>query len=100
MDRGNFISLLIEAAIFLLPIITLFVKLGSYKKIVEDVDSRTKNFPEWKGVMNEKVATLELNDIAQSKTLNDINTNLIAISTKMDLILGDKIKLESVKNEN
>ena len=99
MEKGDFIILLIESAIFLLPIITLFVKLGSYKKIVEDVDSRTKNFPEWKGVMNEKVATLELNDIAQSKTLNDINANLIAISTKMDLILGDKIKLES-KNEN
>ena len=99
MDKGDFIILLIEAAIFLLPIITLFVKLGSYKKIVEDVDSRTKNFPEWKGVMNEKVATLELNDIAQSKTLNDINTNLIKISTKMDLILGDKIKLDS-KNDN
>lgn len=100
MDKGDFIILLIEAVVFLLPIIALFVKLGSYKKIVEDVDSRTKNLPEWKGVMSEKVATLELNDIAQSKTLNDINTNLIAISTKMDLILGDKIKLESGKNEN
>lgn len=99
MEKGDFIILLIESVVFLLPIITLFVKLGSYKKIVEDVDSRTKNFPEWKGVMNEKVATLELNDIAQSKTLNDINTNLIKISTKMDLILGDKIKLDS-KNEN
>lgn len=100
MNKGDFIILLIEAAVFLLPIITLFVKLGGYKKIVEDVDSRTKNFPEWKGVMNEKVATLELNDIAQSKTLNDINTNLIAISTKMDLILGNKIKLEDGKNDN
>lgn len=95
MDRQTFIYLLIEAIIFLVPVATLFIKVGSYKKLVEDIDDRTKNYSEWKATMNEKVATLELNDIQQNKTLTSINDNLVKISTQVQLLLDNKIKMEN-----
>jgi hypothetical protein len=95
MDKQTFIYLLIEAILFLIPVATLFIKLGSYKKLVEDIDDRTKNYSEWKATMNEKVATLELNDIQQNKTLTSINDNLVKISTQVQLLLDNKIKMES-----
>jgi uncharacterized ion transporter superfamily protein YfcC len=95
MDKQTFIYLLIEAIIFLVPVATLFIKLGSYKKLVEDIDDKTKNYSEWKATMNEKVATLELNDIQQNKTLTSINDNLVKISTQVQLLLDNKIKMEN-----
>jgi len=95
MDKQTFIYLLIEAIIFLVPVATLFIKVGSYKKLVEDIDDRTKNYSEWKATMNEKVATLELNDIQQNKTLTSINDNLVKISTQVQLLLDNKIKMEN-----
>lgn len=95
MDKQTFIYLLIEAVLFLIPVATLFIKLGSYKKLVEDIDDRTKNYSEWKATMNEKVATLELNDIQQNKTLTSINDNLVKISTQVQLLLDNKIKMEN-----
>lgn len=95
MDKQTFIYLLIEAILFLIPVATLFIKLGSYKKLVEDIDDKTKNYSEWKATMNEKVATLELNDIQQNKTLTSINDNLVKISTQVQLLLDNKIKMEN-----
>jgi uncharacterized ion transporter superfamily protein YfcC len=95
MDKQTFIYLLIEAIIFLVPVATLFIKLGSYKKLVEDIDDKTKNYSEWKATINEKVATLELNDIQQNKTLTSINDNLVKISTQVQLLLDNKIKMEN-----
>ena len=95
MDKQTFIYLLIEAILFLIPVATLFIKLGSYKKLVEDIDDRTKNYSEWKATINEKVATLELNDIQQNKTLTSINDNLVKISTQVQLLLDNKIKMEN-----
>jgi uncharacterized ion transporter superfamily protein YfcC len=95
MDKQTFIYLLIEAILFLIPVATLFIKVGSYKKLVEDIDDRTKNYSEWKATMNEKVATLELNDIQQNKTLTSINDNLVKISTQVQLLLDNKIKMEN-----
>ena len=95
MDKQTFIYLLIEAILFLIPVATLFIKVGGYKKLVEDIDDRTKNYSEWKATMNEKVATLELNDIQQNKTLTSINDNLVKISTQVQLLLDNKIKMEN-----
>ena len=95
MDKQTFIYLLIEAIIFLIPVATLFIKLGSYKKLVEDIDDKTRNYSEWKATINEKVATLELNDIQQNKTLTSINDNLVKISTQVQLLLDNKIKMEN-----
>lgn len=93
MEKQTFIYLLIEAIIFLIPVATLFIKLGGYKKMLEDIDERTRSYSEWKATMNEKVATLELNDIQQNKTLTSINDNLVKISTQVQLLLDNKIKM-------
>ena len=95
MDKQTFIYLLIETILFLIPVATLFIKLGSYKKLVEDIDDKTRNYSEWKATINEKVATLELNDIQQNKTLTSINDNLVKISTQVQLLLDNKIKMEN-----
>lgn len=95
MDKHTFIYMLIEAIIFIIPIATLFIKLGRSQKVLEDVDERTKSYPEWKATINEKVASLELNDIQQNSTLIEINKNITAISTKMDLLLENRIKMEN-----
>ena len=62
--------------------------------MLEDIDERTRSYSEWKATMNEKVATLELNDIQQNKTLTSINDNLVKISTQVQLLLDNKIKME------
>ena len=95
MEKQTFIYLLIEAIIFLIPVATLFIKLGGYKKMLEDIDERTRSYSEWKATINEKVATLELNDIQQNKTLTSINDNLVKISTQVQLLLDNKIKMEN-----
>ena len=95
MEKQIFIYLFIEAIIFLIPVATLFIKLGGYKKMLEDIDERTRSYSEWKATMNEKVATLELNDIQQNKTLTSINDNLVKISTQVQLLLDNKIKMEN-----
>lgn len=94
MDKQTFIYLLIEAIVFLIPVATLFIRLGGYKKMLEDIDDRTRSYSEWKATINEKVATLELNDIQQNKTLTSINDNLVKISTQVQLLLDNKIKME------
>ena len=94
MSKLMFIALLIEAIIFLIPIATLFIKLGGYKKMVEDIDQRTKELPSWKATMNEKVSSLELSYIQQNNTLTEMSKNIIAISTKMDLLIEDRLKIE------
>ena len=95
MDKQTFIYLLIEAIVFLIPIATLFIKLGRATKVLEDVDQKTNGYPEWRATINEKVATLELNDIQQNKTLTSINDNLVKISTQVQLLLDNKIKMEN-----
>ena len=94
MDKQTFIYMLIEGIVFLLPVAALFIKLGRSQKMLEDVNERTKGYPEWKATMNEKVATLELNDIQQNKTLVSINDNLVKISTQVQLLLDNRIKME------
>lgn len=94
MEKTTFICMLIEALVFLTPLTILLIKVGGYKKMVEDVDARTKNYPEWKAKTDTKVTQLELQTIAQQNTLESINKSLIEISTKVGLLLEDKIKLE------
>ena len=93
MDKQAFIYMLIEAVLFLIPLATLFIKVGRLMGRIEDMEKSTENLPSWKATMNEKVATLELNDIAQNKTLNSINDNLRQISTQVQLLLDNKIKM-------
>lgn len=95
METATFIYMIIEALVFLIPLATLFIKVGGYKKMLDDVDARTKDYPEWKAKTDTKVTQLELQTIAQQNTLESINKSLIEISTKVGLLLEDKIKLEN-----
>lgn len=94
MEKATFICMIIEAIAFLVPLAALFIKVGGYKKMLDDVDARTKNYQEWKAKTEVKVSQLELQTIAQQNTLESINKSLIEISTKVGLLLEDKIKLE------
>ena len=94
MDKPTLVYMLIEAVLFLVPLAALFIKVGGYKRMVEDMAKKTDNLPEWKATVDTKVTQLELSNIAQQNTLESINKSIIAISTKMDLLLDNKIKVE------
>lgn len=94
MDKATFIYMLIEAIVFLVPIATLFIKLGRLIERTEKMEEKVKDLPQWRATMNEKVATLELNDIQQNNTLQSINDNLVKISTQVQLLLDNRIKME------
>ena len=89
-----FLPVIIEAVIFCIPLVTLFIKVGGYKKMVEDMAEKTKDLPEWKATTNAKIQQLELVTISQQNTLDSINKSLIEISTKVSLLLDNKLKLE------
>ena len=95
MEKATFIYMLVEAIMFFVPLATLFIKVGGYRKMLDDVDARTKGYTEFKAKMETKVTQLELQTIAQQNTLESINKSLIEISTKVGLLLEDKIKLEN-----
>ena len=95
METATFIYMLIEAVVLLIPLATLFIKVGGYKKMLNDIDNKVKDYPEWKAKTETKVTQLELQTIAQQNTLESINKSLIEISTKVGLLLEDKIKLEN-----
>ena len=95
MEKATFIYMIIEALVFLIPLATLFIKVGGYKKMLDDVYARTKGYTEFKAKTETKVTQLELQTIAQQNTLESINKSLIEISTKVGLLLEDKIKLEN-----
>lgn len=94
MEKATFIFMLIEAIVFLAPLATLFIKVGGYKKMLDDVDNKVKGYTEWKVKTDTKVTQLELQTISQQHVLDEINKNLVEISTKVGLLLEDKIKLE------
>ena len=94
MEKATFIYMIIEAIAFLTPLAVLFIKVGGYKKMLDDVDARTKNYTEWRTKTETKVSQLELQTIAQQHVLDEINKNLVEIYTKVGLLLEDKIKLE------
>ena len=95
MSKETFIYILIDSILFLVPIATLFIRVGGYKKMLDDVDTRTKNYTEWRAESNAKISQLEFQTTSQQNTLESINKSLIEISTKVGLLLEDKIKLEN-----
>lgn len=94
MEKATFIYMLIETVTFLIPLATLFIKVGGYKKMLDDIDNKVKGYTEWRTKTETKVSQLELQTISQQNTLESINKSLIEISTKVGLLLEDKIKLE------
>ena len=94
MDKATFIYMLVEAIVFLIPIATLFIKLGRLIERTEKMEEKVKDLPQWRATVNEKVAALESNDIQQNNTLQSINDNLVKISTQVQLLLDNRIKME------
>lgn len=94
MDKATFIYMLIEAIVFLIPIATLFIKLGRLIERTEKMEEKVKDLPQWRASTETKVTQLELQTIAQQHLLDEINKNIVTIATKMDLLLDDRIKME------
>ena len=94
MNTASFIFMGIEALVLLVPLIAALIKIGGLKHMLEGHEKILSGFSEWKATVDTKVTQLELNDITQNNTLTEINKNITAISTKMDLVLDSKIKLE------
>ena len=69
MDK-IFVYLLIEAVLFLMPIIKVFMVLGSYKEKVEKLEKRVE-------------------------ALDSIDNRLSTIESKLDLLIDGKIKIEN-----
>ena len=92
MDKQTFIYLLIEAVVFLIPVATLFIKLGKYIEMVEKMETAIKEYPEWKATTDEKVGRLETESITMTANLQNINNTLIKISAQVDLLLENRIK--------
>ena len=69
LEKSTMIALLIEAAVFLIPLITLFVKVGKYAEKIETLEKRIDR-------------------------LDGIESKLNAIDAKVDLLIQGKIKNE------
>ena len=94
MEKATFIYMIIEALVFLIPLATLFIKVGGYKKMLDDIDNKVKGYTEWRVESNTKISQLELQTISQQRVLDEINKNIVSIATKMDLLLDDKLKIK------
>lgn len=68
LEKAEMIALLIEAAIFLIPLVTLFVRVGKYAEKIETLEKRIDRLD---GI-EKKLATIE--------------ANLNIIMRKMDLL--------------
>lgn len=69
MDKAAATYVFIEAVIFMIPIITLFIKTGRYIQRIEQLEKRLESY-------------------------DTIDNRLTAIETKIDLLLEGKIKNE------
>ena len=69
MDKAAAVYVFIEAVIFMIPIITLFIKTGRYIQRIEQLEKRLESY-------------------------DTIDNRLTAIETKIDLLLEGKIKSE------
>lgn len=68
MDKALLVYLLIEAVLFLMPIVKVFMVLGSYKEKVEKLERRVE-------------------------ALDSIDNRLSTIESKLDLLIDGKIKI-------
>jgi hypothetical protein len=94
MDKSIIIAI-IEGVIFLIPLITVLVKIGGYKRNIEELMEKTKDLPEWKSATSVRVDKCEEICDRQTKTLESMNTTLVEISTKVSLLLENKIKQDN-----
>lgn len=70
MDKITMIGFVIEACIFLIPFLTVMVKLGKTLEKVEQLEKKVASF-------------------------NNIDSKLSVIENKIDMLIGGKIKIET-----
>lgn len=68
MDKALFLYMAIEAFIFMLPVVKVFLVLGTYKEKVEKLERRVE-------------------------ALDSIDNRLSTIESKLDLLIDGKIKI-------
>ena len=93
MDKQSFIFMLIEAVAFLIPVVGILVKFGKVIERIDNMEENMKDLPEWKAKTDEKVVRLEIESNTMNANLKSINDILIDISTKVGLLINDKIKM-------
>ena len=82
MDRPTIIALLIEAAVTLIPLATALIKIGGWKKGMEQDIIHLKD-----GLIEQKLVVSEM-----KTSLDKINKSLVEINTLVQLLVGNKIK--------
>lgn len=70
METSLFVYMAIEAFIFMLPIIKVFLTLGTYKEKVEKLEKRVEK-------------------------MDTIDVRLTTIESKIDLLIDGKLKIEN-----
>lgn len=90
MDIRIFIALGIEAFIFLIPFITLWVNVGQWKGEVEQKIQNTQN-----QVASQNMILSEMN-----KNFIEFSNQLAVISAKVTLLIDNKIKKGKDDAEN
>ena len=71
METSLFVYMAIEAFIFMLPIIKVFLTLGTYKEKVEKLEKRIEK-------------------------MDTIDGRLTTIESKIDLLIDGKLKIENI----
>lgn len=70
METSLFVYMAIEAFIFMLPIVKVFLTLGTYKEKVEKLEKRVEK-------------------------MDTIDSRLTTIESKIDLLIDGKLKIEN-----
>ena len=69
MEKSVFVFMVIEAIIFLMPLATLFAKIGRYSEKIEKLEKKVED-------------------------MSSIETRLTTIETKIDLLLDNKLVVQ------
>lgn len=85
--KNILVAVIIEAVIFLLPFIKLWVNVGAWKKEVEEKLKYNSI----------QIDTLNANISSLNANVSKISEKLIEISTKVGLLLDSKIRLDDDK---
>lgn len=87
MDKAQLLWLLIELAIVLIPVGSLFAKFVGWRKSIEMQLSQV-----WK-----ELGKIDAKNEDNSQVIHSIENQLTEISTKLDLLIGGKL---NVKGDN
>lgn len=88
--KETFVLMLIEAVIFLLPLITFIFKVGSWRGKLENDIAKLQD--EVKTLWKE-LGAIEAKGEDTKNVVAEVKESLAAINSKLDLIVNGKIKI-------